>query len=436
MNSSLIKEFLSKVISKVKAKEAHNLIEKELVDHLQELSLSYQQKQLSKEDAEKKAIQEMGNPYTLGESLNKVHQPKMDWFLIVLFLAIAAIGFVPLIYGEPRIINATSSFVIKQLIGYLISITVIIGIIKLDYRKLKNGWTFFYGIGLMLQLCTVLFGVTVNGSKSWLAIFGVGVDMTLVTLFFYFLAWTGIFSKMHVFNSWLKQGALVILFWLPISIYLIFPSYMVMLLYFLCLAVMFAFSNVHRKLAIKLVAVNLIASLCFISIMLVSSQGYFMDRLLGFLHPNSDPYGEGYMYLLLKDAFLQAGWFGHGLEQELTLHTIVNTHTDFAFPYLVSTLGWAFGIALCTVLLAFISRLSINAFKTKDRYGRLLVIGGATLFTVPTIYNILMGVGIVPIIGISIPFISYGVSIIVVYTVILGLILSVYRRKDMVVETW
>lgn len=138
MSSSLIKEFLSKVTSKVKAKEAHNLIEKELVDHLQELSLSYQQKQLSKEDAEKKAIQEMGNPYTLGESLNKVHQPKMDWFLIVLFLAIAAIGFVPLIYGEPRIINATSSFVIKQLIGYLISITVIIGIIKLDYRKLKK----------------------------------------------------------------------------------------------------------------------------------------------------------------------------------------------------------------------------------------------------------------------------------------------------------
>lgn len=101
-------------------------------------------------------------------------------------------------------------------------------------------------------------------------------------------------------------------------------------------------------------------------------------------------------------------------------------HTDFVFPYLVYSLGWAYGIILCFILLIFISRISLNAFKTKDLYGRLLVIGEATLFTIPACWNILMGFGIVPIIGVSLPFISYGGSMLLFYSAILGLILNVY----------
>ncbi|MFE8695051.1 FtsW/RodA/SpoVE family cell cycle protein [Cytobacillus sp. FJAT-53684] len=110
-------------------------------------------------------------------------------------------------------------------------------------------------------------------------------------------------------------------------------------------------------------------------------------------------------------------------------------HTDFVFPYLVYSLGWIFGILLCLILLLFISRISINAFKIKDRFGRLLVIDGAALFTVHACWNILMGLGIVPIIEVSLPFISYGENMLLFYLAILGLILNVHRRKDIVEPT-
>lgn len=93
MSSLKFEEFLSKVTSKVKSKEAHKMIKKELTNHLKELSQYYKNRGFSKEDADEKAIQEMGNPYTIGENLNPLHKPKMDWVLIVLFVIIAGIGF-------------------------------------------------------------------------------------------------------------------------------------------------------------------------------------------------------------------------------------------------------------------------------------------------------------------------------------------------------
>ncbi|MEN2768456.1 FtsW/RodA/SpoVE family cell cycle protein [Ornithinibacillus xuwenensis] len=108
---------------------------------------------------------------------------------------------------------------------------------------------------------------------------------------------------------------------------------------------------------------------------------------------------------------------------------------SYKLIYITNLFGWAFGISLCIILLLFIMRILMNAFNTKDLFGRLIVIGGAVLFIVPTIWSILMGLGILPIIGVYIPFISYGNTILIVYSAILGLMLSVYRRKDMVEPT-
>ena len=86
MSSPKFDEFLSKVMSRVKSKEAHNKIKKELNNHLQELSHSYKKRGFSQVDADEKAIQAMGNPFTIGENLNPLYKPKMDWILIVLFV--------------------------------------------------------------------------------------------------------------------------------------------------------------------------------------------------------------------------------------------------------------------------------------------------------------------------------------------------------------
>ncbi|WP_409275988.1 FtsW/RodA/SpoVE family cell cycle protein [Neobacillus sp. SCS-31] len=436
MSSHKSEEFLSKVTSKVKSKEAHNMIKKELTHHLQELSQSYIRRGLSKEDAEEKAIQEMGNPFTIGEKLNPLHKPKMDWVLIVLFVLFAGISFLPLVDGIPEFSLSGTYFMWRQAIWYTLAVLVMIGFLFFDYQKLKNGWMYFYAGGLLIHLYLHIFGIMVNGAKKWVSLAGLTIDGTMISLFFFFLAWAGILNKMNELNSCKKQGLLFVLFWTPILLYTMVPSFMVSMIYLFCVLGMFAFARIHKKLAINLVVTNIVAGITFmIMIIMTSSQSSWFTRLSAFINPTADPNGTGYLYMAVRKVLSEAGWFGNGLNNDLNFQSLPEAHTDFAFPFLVYSLGWAFGIFLCLTLLIFISRISKNAFKTKDLYGRLLVIGGATLFAVPTTWNILMGLGVVPIMGVSLPFISYGGSGIVFYAAVLGLILNVYRRKDLVEST-
>ena len=436
MSSPKFEKFLRKVTSKVKSKEAHSMIKNELTDHLQELRHSYKKRGLSEEDAEEKAIQEMGNPFTIGEKLNHLHRPKMDWVLLVLFVLFAGISFLLLVDGVPEISLSSTYLMRRQAIWYTLAVFVIIGFLFFDYQKLKNGWMYFYGVGLLIHLYLHLFGNTVNGAKKWISLLGLTVDGTMLSLFFFFLAWAGIINRINEFHSWRKQGFLFVLFWTPIMLYMTVPNFMMGIIYFFCILGMFAFARVHKKLAINLVITNLVVGIFFMMfIIMTSRQSYVFARLSAFINPAADESGLGYMYMVIKNVLSEAGWFGNGLYNDLNFHMLPESHTDFAFPYLVYSLGWAFGIALCLILLLFISRISKHAFQTKDRYGRLLVIGGATLFAVPTTWNILMGFGVMPIIGVSLPFISYGGSAILFYAAVLGLILSVYRRKDLVKPT-
>ena len=437
MSSLRFEEFLSKVTSKVKSKEAHEFIKKELNNHLKELSLSFQRRGASKEEAEDMAIQEMGNPFSIGENLNLLHKPKMDWVLIVLFVIIAGISFLPLVGGDPGMSAHNYNFVGRQIIWVSLAIFALVCSLLFDYRKLKNWWKLIYGSGLALILLTSLFSPQINGAKRWIALGNARIDTISICLLLFFLAWAGIFIRIHEFKGWKNLVLLFFLFWFPILLYLNLANLMSSFIYFFCIATMFAFSPVHKKIVIKATAVNVAMAVIFICTLTINFHNdYLRNRLLAYLNPYADPEGAGYMYIVVKDILSKAGWFGNGLYNDVNIQQpLPAAHTDFAFPYLVYSLGWVFGIILCLLLLIFITRISRNAFKTKDLYGKLLVIGGATLIAVPACWNILMGFRIVPIMGVSLPFISYGGSMLLFYSTIVGLILNVYRRKDIVEPT-
>jgi cell division protein FtsW (lipid II flippase) len=413
MSSSKFEEYLSKVISKVKSKEAHSMIKKELSNHMEELSQSFQERGLSIKDADKKAMQEMGDPSTVGKNMNHLHKPRMDWLLIALFVILAGISFLPLLGG---VSVPSFSFMKKQVVWLVLAILALIGLLSFDYRKLKNLWMYFYGGGLILFFTTFLVGIELNGAKRWISFGGITIDGPAASLFLFFIAWAGIFAKVNEFKGWKKQGMLLFLFWTPVLLYIMVPQFMFIIIYLFCVLAMYVFPYVHKQLAIKVAVGNLLIGIIFISTMILKfPNSYLSDTLIP-----------------LKDILLEAGWFGKGLYNDLNLP---EAHTDFVFPFLVYSLGWAFGIILCLLLFAFILRISLNAFKTKDLFGRLLAIGGAALFIVPACWNILMGLGIVPIMVVPLPFISYGGSMLLVYSALLGLILNVYRRKDIVEPT-
>ncbi|EAF2118054.1 TPA_asm: FtsW/RodA/SpoVE family cell cycle protein [Listeria monocytogenes] len=413
MSSAIFEEYLGKVIAKVKSKQAHSMIKKELSNHLEELSHSFQKRGLSLEDADKKAMQEMGDPSAVGKNMNQLHKPRMDWLLIALFILLAGIGFLPLMSD---VVSPNSFFIKKQIVWLALAILALIGFLFFDYRKLKNLWMYFYAAALILFFTPFLVGVSLTGGGRWVSLGGIMIDSPAISLFLFFLAWAGIFTKVTDFKGWKKLVMLLILFWAPVISYTMINRLVFSIIYFLCVLVMSIFYYRRNRFAIKVALGNLLVGIIFISTMILKfSSSYLSDNLIS-----------------VKTILSQAGWFGKGLHNNLT---IPEAHTDFVFPFLVYSFGWVFGIFLCLLLLVFILRISLNAFKTKDLFGRLLTIGGAVLFTVPAFWNILMGLGIVPIMVVPLPFISYGGSMLLVYAALLGLILNVYRRKDIVEPT-
>ncbi len=155
------------------------------------------------------------------------------------------------------------------------------------------------------------------------------------------------------------------------------------------------------------------------------SSGYHLDRILGYLNPESDAGGAGFMYIRLKEVMSSAGWFGTYRDMKF----IPAPDTDFVFASLTYYYGYWLALILVFVLSLFVARLVIISYKINDRYGKLLLIGGMTLFVVQFIYNVGMILGLLPIAAISLPFISYGLTPTVFHALIMGIVLSVYRRK-------
>jgi len=159
-------------------------------------------------------------------------------------------------------------------------------------------------------------------------------------------------------------------------------------------------------------------------------KDYQRDRLVLFLDPSKDPLGGGYHLLQSTVGIGSGGWFGTGLLQgQLTkLRFIPEQHTDFIFSALGEETGYVGTVLLVIGFALLMTRLVQVANRARDDFESLVVIGVATMVMFQVVVNIFMTIGLGPVTGIPLPFMSYGRSAMVVNFIALGLCLSVARR--------
>lgn len=124
--------FLKEVTNHIKSKEAKDLVVTELEFHLKQTKNMWIGKGLSEAVAEDKAVEQMGSPVKLGEELNKLYKPKVDWFLIGLLVAAMGLGFLPVItFGH-------ADLFMNKVIFVILGVVTAVGIMLIDYRKLER----------------------------------------------------------------------------------------------------------------------------------------------------------------------------------------------------------------------------------------------------------------------------------------------------------
>ncbi|MEB9858274.1 cell division protein FtsW [Bacillus cereus] len=404
--------FLKEVTNHIKSKEAKDLVATELDFHLKQTKNMWIEKGLSEEVAEDKAVEQMGSPIKLGQELNKLHKPKVDWFLIGLLVAAMGLGFLPVIaLGH-------ADLLMNKVIFVILGVVTAFGMMLIDYRKLERMGGLFYTIGVLILLMLYCFPNASLTGEPLIKIGPIEIDC-LIAVPFFFLAWASFFN-----NSRLKVMHLVVLYLFSLYLFLIVSTLSSIFVYMTMVFVMLWWSKLGKKTALIITIVPI--CLFIIRASVSWSSGYHLDRILGYLNPESDAGGAGFMYIRLKEVMSSAGWFGTYGDMKF----IPAPDTDFVFASWTYYYGYWLALILVFVLSLFVARLIVISYKINDRYGKLLLVGGLTLFVFQFIYNVGMILGLLPLAAISLPFISYGLTPTVFHALIMGIVLSVYRRKD------
>ena len=410
--------FLNEVTDQIRSKEAKNYVANELNYHLKEAKRIWVEKGLPEGEAEEKAVEQMGSPTKLGIQMNKLHRPKVDWWLVILVVAAVGLSFLPMFslgYMEE------SYFIILKIFIAIIGFAAVVILMLIDYRKWKKiGWL-FYIVGISLLVVIRLSNTMINGVH----ILSVGPIKIggLMALPFFFLAWASFFNTKK-----LRVWQFILLFLLPIFLFLSLPNISTIYIYFVMVFAMLWWSKFSKK-------VKWLISTGTFSLLLLTGivawqfvQPYQMARLLAFLNPEKYADGAGFTILNIQELLSKAGWFGSTTSGEF----IPEAHTNFVFVSFTYYYGWLLAIVLVVILSLFAARMVVILPKIKDSYGRLLLIGGMALYGVQFVSNIGMAFGLFPLTSMSLPFMSYGLMPTVLNAVIIGVVLSVYRRKDLV----
>lgn len=417
-----IQEYLDAVCSQIKWKEVHKPIREELLTHLSDIVIESVQNGLPEADAIERAIIQLGDPVNVGLELHKTHKPRIEWSLVGIVGSLACLGLLSIYSLESSgLVRYNESLFMKSLISLIIGLLSLVGLYSFDYRKIKGvSWIIYLGTLLVLVL-GILFGSKANG----MPILNLGffrLSFLGVTPFFFAIALSGIFSQW----DWQRLGDFgkaILILAVPVLLYLMIPSMSSIIIYIIIVLTLLLASGAKRTHILLVATAPLV--LVFGAIL---QHPYRIQRLITYFNPLRDPLGSGYQQVTSLKLIRSAGLWGQGFTfPEKTLPEI---HTDMIFTYLVHSFGWLAGLAIGAVALTLIVRMFRLSRQVKDSYGRLLVRSVAAIFLVQFIWNILMTMGLMPIMGIGLPFISYGGTQLLMQMAAIGLVLSIYRRKN------
>ncbi len=353
---------------------------------------------------------------------------QLNWLLISLIIILAFIGFL-MLYSAGG--GSFKPWLIRQLGFFLIFFPLMIFIAITDIRFWFKTSYFFYAIALALVAIVDVMGHNAMGATRWFRLGPITIQPSEIMKVCTVFALARYFYNIEAEN--IGRARFVIVPLLMISVPACFIFYQPDLgtgaiLSMVGVSVLFL-AGVKIW---KFVSVGVAGLLAIPFAWNFLLYDYQKQRVLTFLNPNNDPLGSGYNIIQSKIAIGSGGLLGKGYLNgtQGQLNFLPEKQTDFIFTMLSEELGFIgsfFTIAVyCSIIFIGIS----IAMKTKHQYGRLLVMGIINIFFIHMFINMGMGMGLIPVVGAPLPFVSYGGTIMASMMIGFGLVLNVDLHKN------
>lgn len=365
-------------------------------------------------------------------SLNKKLIKHFDFGIV--FFAILIV-----LFGCVNIYSATGAslgyyYVKLQLLWLLVGLCVMYVVVLIDYTILSNYAPLIYWAGIILLIYNDLTSSAVNGASSWISIGSRAIQPSEFAKLGMIIMLARKLEDMEGNINNVKNFLILTFYALvPIALIVIQPDMgMTMVCFFIVLGIFFA-----SGLNLKVIMSGVIGIIVFIAGVWNSGilPSYWKKRLTIFLNPESDELGYGLQLIQSQIGIGSGGVTGNGAkigDRALTgfvSQFVPEAHTDFIFSMVGEKWGLVGGLFLLTLYFILLFKIIKTARRSKDIFGNVICVGVFSSFLFSVIQNIGMTIGILPITGITLPFMSYGGSSLLTNFIALGLVLNVGMRK-------
>jgi rod shape determining protein RodA len=319
------------------------------------------------------------------------------------------------------------TYALNQTLGFAVGLAGAVPLALVDYRRLQRYLPLIYGIAVVMLLAVDIVGISAKGAQRWIDIGPVQVQPSEFAKLIVVVVLAGYFSENRLSDNTTFLKSLGILC-LPGLLVFAQPDLGTALVFGAIFFVM-AFVGGAKLYQLGLLVASGVV-LFLLGLKLGILEEYQITRLTAFLDPTGIT-DEGYQVFQSKIAIGSGGVTGKGLEATTlaNLGFLPEDHTDFIFSNLAERTGFVGGLLLIGLFFVLVWRMLHLATVARDRFGVLIAVGIATIFLFHIFVNVGMTMGLMPVTGIPLPFISYGRSNLAVSVIALGLLQSIAMRS-------
>jgi rod shape determining protein RodA len=350
----------------------------------------------------------------------------LDWALAAATIALVAGGAV-ILYSATRTFGDPWSFIRVRALHALAGTLLLVVFVAVDYRTLARAWQPLLALTVLLLAAVDVLGLTAQGAQRWIPLGPLSFQPSEVAKLLLIITLAKHLEGHREITSWRQIVPLLAHAGIPILLIVQQPDLGTsMVLMAIFVAVLFAGGAPLRAIAGMGAAAAAAAPVLWGML-----HDYQRKRLIVFIDPGVDPQGAGYALIQSKIAVGSGQLFGKGLLQgtQNLLHFIPEQHTDFIFTVVGEELGFAGAIVMLALFALWLWRAGTIAMQAKDRLGMLMAVGVLTMIAFHVFVNIGMTVGLMPITGIPLPFVSHGGSALVVMLAGTGLLINIGMRR-------
>lgn len=349
--------------------------------------------------------------------------------MVIVFIVCAGGLFVLHSATQVKNLPFVESYVFRQISWIVLAATLLILIVNISYQKFIDISYALYLINVIFLALVLIMGSERLGAQRWFAVGGFAFQPSEFIKISFILVLANIIGAKRADLKYARSLILpLIALALPFALVLVQPDLGTALLLLPIFFVMMYVGGARIKHLVILVLSGLATTPFFWHAL----RDYQKQRLLVFLNPNVDPLGAGYTIIQSKIAVGSGGLIGKGwlAGTQNQLNFLPERHTDFIF----SVVGEEWGLlgSLVLILLFFlVAKRSLDiAGLTNDIYGKLVAVGIITLLTLQVVINIAMTIGFMPVVGIPLPFVSYGGSSMLTSFIAIALLLNIGMRRS------